>query len=104
MGNIIVIGEKEHILPYQSIGVEIEPVATGKETLLALEKRTQDPLVEIILITEDMAEYCLDAITGLRNKTQKIITIIPAQHGSRHVGMLELNKEMKRTIGTDILG
>ena len=103
MSKIVIIGEKNDILPYQSIGVEIEPVKTTADTISALRKTTQNPHVAIILITENMAEQCLDTITELRNKTSIAITIIPTQQGSRQISMLELNKEIGRAVGLDIL-
>ena len=103
MSKIVIIGEKEDILPYQSIGVEIEPVKTIVDTVAVLKKIVQNPSVAIILITENMAEQCLDTIAELRSKTNKAITIIPTQQGSRQISMLELNKEIGRAVGMDIL-
>ena len=103
MSKIVIIGEKEDILPYQSIGVEIEPVKTTADTVSVLRKTAQNPQVAIILITENMAEQCLDTITELRNKTSIAITIIPTEQGSRQISMLELNKEIGRAVGVDIL-
>ncbi len=102
MYKIVIVGEREHILPYQSIGVEIEPVKTAVETISVLRKITQDPLVGIILIAENMAEQCLDAITQLRNKTGEAIIIIPTQQESRNTGMTELNREIGRAVGIDV--
>lgn len=104
MSKIVIIGEKGDIMPYQSIGIEIEPVKTIAETVNILRKIIQDTTVGIILITENMAEHCLDMITELRNKTSKAITIIPTQQGSKHTGITELNKEIGRAVGMDILG
>ena len=103
MSKIVIIGEKEDILPYQSIGVEIEPVKTTADTVSALRKTAQNPRVAIILITESMAEQCLDTITELRNKTAKAITIVPTEQGSRRTSMIELSKEISRAVGMDIL-
>ena len=103
MLKIVIIGEKEDILPYQSIGVEIEPVKTIVDTVSALRKTAQNPLVAIILITENMAEQCLDTIAELRSKTAKAITIIPTQQGSRQISTIELSKEIGRAVGVDIL-
>src|SRR3990167_7877192 len=102
MFKIVIIGEKNDILPYQSIGVEIEPVKTTADTVSALRKTAQDPQVTIILITENMAEQCLDTITELRSKTAKAITIIPTEQGSRQTSMAELSKEIARAVGVDI--
>ena len=103
MLKIVIIGEKEDILPYQSIGIEIEPVKTIVDTVAILKKRVQNPSVAIILITENMAEQCLDTITELRSKTNKAITIVPTEQGSRRTSMIELNKEISRAVGMDIL-
>ena len=102
MFKIVIIGEKRDILPYQSIGVEIEPVKKTADTVSALRKTVQNPQVAIILITENMAEQCLDTITELRNKTSIAITIIPTEQGSRHASMIELSKEISRAVGVDI--
>ncbi len=103
MLKIVIIGEKNDILPYQSIGVEIEPVKTTADAVSALRKTAPNAQVAIILITENMAEQCLDTITELRNKTAKAITIVPTEQGSRHTSMTELNKEISRAVGMDIL-
>ena len=103
MSKIVIIGEKKDILPYQSIGVEIEPVKTTTETVSLLREITQNPQVTIILITENMAEQCLDTITELRSKTAKAITIVPTEQGSRRTSIIELNKEIARAVGMDIL-
>ena len=103
MSKIVIVGEKKDILPYQSIGVEIEPVKTTAETVSVLRKTAQNPQVTIILITENMAEQCLDTITDLRSKTAKAITIVPTEQGSRRTSIIELNKEIARAVGMDIL-
>ena len=103
MSKIVIIGEKKDVLPYQSIGVEIEPVKTTAETVSVLRKTAQNPQVTIILITENMAEQCLDTITDLRSKTAKAITIVPTEQGSRRTSIIELNKEIARAVGMDIL-
>ncbi|MEK7700233.1 MAG: V-type ATP synthase subunit F [Planctomycetota bacterium] len=103
MSKIAIIGEKDDVLPYQSIGVEIEPVKTVAETIAALGKHAHNPEVAIIFITENVAEQCLDAIAGLRSKTAKAITIIPTEQGSRNTGMRELGKEIARAVGLNVL-
>ena len=103
MSKIVIIGEKKDVLPYQSIGVEIAPVKTTAETVSILREITQNPQVAIILITENMAEQCLDTITELRSKTHKAITIVPTEQGSRRTSIIELNKEIARAVGMDIL-
>ena len=103
MSKIVIVGEKEDILPYQSIGVEIEPVKTTADTVSALRKTVQNSQVAIILITENMAEQCLDTITELRSKTEKAITVVPTEQGSRQTSMAELSKEIARAVGVDIL-
>lgn len=100
---IVIIGEKNDILPYQSIGLEIEPVKTREETINAFKKIIQDSSIGIILITENMAEQCLDTITELRGKTAKAMSIIPTQQENRGVSAMELKKEIGRSVGIDIL-
>ena len=103
MSKIVIIGEKEDVLPYQSIGVEIEPVKMTADTVSVLRKTAQNAQVAIILITENMAEQCLDTIAELRSKTAKAITIVPTEQGSRRTSMIELSKEISRAVGMDIL-
>ena len=102
MSKIIVIGEKDDVLPYQSIGAGIEPVKTASEAVAALEKSAHDPETAMILITENVAEQCLDAIAGLRSKTAKPITIVPTEQGSRNTGMRELGREIGRAVGLNV--
>lgn len=100
---ILIVGETDDILPYRSIGLEIEPVKTREETVSVLKKITENASVGIVLIAENVAEQCIDMITELRKKTAQSITIIPTQQGSRGVSMKELEKEIGRAVGVDIL-
>ena len=70
---------------------------------MVLRKVAQSPDVGMILITENMAEQCLDTITELRSRTSVAITIIPTEQGSRHTGTMDLNKEIARSVGLDIV-
>ena len=72
------------------------------ETINALKKTTLNDRIGLILITENMAEQCLDSITQLRSNTGKAIIIIPTHQGSRHTSVRELNKEIARAVGMDI--
>lgn len=103
MYKIVIIGEKEDILPYQSIGVEILPVKTIHETISLLNTTAKDPSVGIILITETMAGPCPDAVSEVRNKTAKAVTIVPAGHKSGDTSTTAFNRTIARAVGMDIL-
>ena len=94
--------KKEDILPYQSYGVEIEPVKNDSRDCYRSQKSCSKSsggnYINYREHGRTMPRYDY-RVKGV--KTNKAITIIPTEQGSTR--MIELNKEIGRAVGMDIL-
>lgn len=103
MSKIVAIGERDLIIGFKAVGVELEPVKTPSEVEAVLAKLSQDPSTGLILISETIAEGCLDVISDFRNKSPVVVLIIPSHLPTKHISMLELKREIEKAVGVDML-
>lgn len=98
---IAVIGDKDTVMAFKSLGVDIFPIMNEKEagrTLVKLAKQNY----AIIFVTEQIAAKIEDRIALFRNQILPAITLIPSNQGSLGIGIREVKKSVERAIGVDI--
>lgn len=100
---IVAVGERDSIIGFKGVGVEILPVRSGSELEPILKRVTADPTVALILMTEPVAEPCLDLISQYREKTDAVLLIIPSHQGSRQISFQEMKRLIERAVGVNIL-
>lgn len=103
MSKVAIVGEKDVILCFKGVGVEVFPVHKPEETLSRLRELSLDSNYSIILITESMAKPLLLEINQLINKNSSIIIIIPTHKGSQQTSLLEIKKIIERAVGIDLI-
>ena len=99
---IAVIGEREFILPFKGLGLEIFPVETWEEAkniVLGLELEGYG----IIFITEDFAVEMQETFADFRGKALPTLIPIPASHGSTGFAQEEMKNYTRKALGWDIL-
>ncbi len=100
---IAAIGEKDLIVGFRCLGVDLIPVQSKADTDVALRRILQEPDLALVLITETAADLCLDMIPDLREKSLAVILIIPSHEGSRGISMTEMRRSIERAVGINIL-
>lgn len=102
MYKVGVMGDKDSILGFLALGIDIYPVYEEDEI-----KRTLHKLVEneyaIIYITEQASLLAKDAMAKYKDNQLPAIIVIPGIGGSMGLGMNEIRESSKRAIGADIL-
>lgn len=101
---IVAVGEKELIAGFRSVGLELIPVQSAPDVEPILRRLSLDPEVALILMTESIAQECLDAISRFREKSLIVLLVIPSHQGSSHIGMVEMRRSIERAVGTNLLG
>lgn len=109
---IVAVGEKELIIGFRGVGVDLMPVQSAAEVepvLRRLSQHTIDTEVALILITESIAQGCLDVLSrfqekGPQEKGQTALLIIPSHQGSSHISMEEMRRSIERAVGISLLG
>ncbi len=98
---IAVIGDKDSVLAFKALGVEVFGAKNFFDAQNTLKKLARD--YSIILITEDIAEQLQDVIARYKVKPYPIVVPIPSSSGSTGFGMNGLSKNVEKAIGVDIL-
>lgn len=102
MYKIAVIGDRESVYGFSSIGMEIFPVFTseeGRETLKNLVKQDY----AVIFITEALAQKTQDLIDRYSKDTVPAIILIPGVTGNTGEGMSSVLKSIERAVGSALL-
>ncbi|MGR3309610.1 MAG: V-type ATP synthase subunit F [Candidatus Brocadiales bacterium] len=103
MFKVVAVGEKDLIIGFKAVGVELVPVKSPSEVDVVLEKLSQDTSVGLILITETIAEECLDVISSFRDESPVVILIVPSHLPTKHISMLEMKRDIEKAVGVDML-
>lgn len=102
MYKIGVIGDKDSILPFKALGVEVFPVIGAEET-----RRTLDTLAKnkfgIVFITEQAAQLIPETIERYNRESVPAVILIPSNQGSLHIGLDRINKNVEKAVGSNIL-
>lgn len=109
MYKLAVVGDKDSIISFKLLGVDVYPVnyTDDVENLSNDLKKVLEHLVAkgygIIFITEEYAKYCQNVIDRYKAQTLPMITLIPSNRGSLNIGMSKIDENIEKAIGTNIL-
>ena len=102
MSKVGIIGDKDSIMGFLALGIDIFPAYTPEEI-----KRTIHSLVEkeyaIIYTTEQASLQAGESLGKYKDFELPAIIVIPGIGGSMGLGMNEVRESAKRAIGADIL-
>lgn len=98
---IAVIGNKDSILAFKAVGVEVFPVNDMDEARSTLKKLARN--YAVIFITEDIAIKINDVVSRYKTKPYPAVIPIPTSNGSNGYGMDNIRKNVEKAIGADIL-
>jgi len=99
---IAVIGDKDSILGFKTIGVETFPVTSGEAALNSLKKLVSEDY-GVIFITEELAREIEDVIAELNKRYLPAVVLIPNSKGTLGIGIEQIKKNVEKAIGADIL-
>lgn len=102
MYKIGVIGDKDSVLAFKALGVEVFTVYNAEEA-----RRTVDTIARnnygIIFITEQIASLIPDTIERYDNDIIPAIILIPSNQGSLNIGLDRINQNVEKAVGSNIL-
>ncbi len=100
-GKIAVIGDKDLILAFKAIGMDVFSADTKEEAEKLVKKLAKG--YAIIFITEDLAQQIDQILMKYKTKAYPAIIPIPSSHGSTGYGIQGIKNDVERAVGTDIL-
>lgn len=99
--NIAAMGDKDVVLAFKAVGVDVFAVKDTYEAAATLKKLARN--YAVIFITEDYAQNISELIARYKAQPYPAIVAIPSAEGSKGYGKAQLKKNVEKAIGTDIL-
>jgi V/A-type H+-transporting ATPase subunit F len=102
MYKIAVLGDRDSVLGFRALGLEVFPVeetAEGRQTLHRLAKDQY----AVIYITEQLASQLTADIDRYKDDMTPAIILIPGKSGSLGLGASALQSAVERAVGADII-
>ncbi len=99
---IAVIGDKDSILGFKTIGVDTFPV-TDSDAALDILKRLVTEHYAVIFITEQLARELEEIINDLNKRYLPAVVLIPNSQGTLGIGIEQVKRNVEKAIGADIL-
>ncbi|MGX6961523.1 V-type ATP synthase subunit F [Vagococcus xieshaowenii] len=97
-----VIGDKNAVLPFKLFGFEVEVVKDGAATRRSIERMAKDKY-GIIYVTEAFASLVPETIRRFDNQLTPTIILIPNHKGSLGIGKQNIQQNVERAVGQNIL-
>ena len=102
MYKIGVIGDRESILGFKAVGLDVFPVDDPEEARKILKRIAKEDFA-IIYITEQIYQYVMDLVDEYTDSRLPAIIPIPGKDGTLGIGMTSVKKSVERAVGADIL-
>lgn len=102
MYRVAVIGDKDSVLAFKALGVEVYTVIDGNEASEKIKDLDKEE-VGVIFITEKLAQEIPSTIDKYRDQMTPAIILIPGNTGSMGIGLADINKSVEKAVGANIL-
>ena len=102
MYKIGVIGDRESILGFKAVGLDVFPVDDPDEARKILKRIAKEDFA-IIYITEQVYQFMMDEVDEYTDSRLPAIIPITGKDGTLGIGMTSVKKSVERAVGADIL-
>ncbi len=102
MYKIGVIGDRDSVLGFKAVGLDVFPCSRGEEAREVLHDLAKGDYA-IIYITEVLAAQISEDIDRYKDARLPAIIPIPGREGPSGTGMDSVRKSVERAVGADIL-
>ena len=97
-----VIGDKDAVLAFKSVGFEVFPAKDKEEAAECIKELSKKDFA-VLYITEELAAEIPEVLEKAKKKEYPIITPIPTGNKNLGLGMAGIKKDVEKAIGVDIL-
>lgn len=99
---LAVLGDRESVLGFRTLGFEVRVCETEAEGRDALHELAKEDFA-VIYITEQLACRITEDIERYKDSPIPAIILIPGKTGSLGIGMKSVHSAVERAVGADIL-
>jgi len=100
MHKIGVVGDKDSVLAFKAIGVDVFPVV--EEARKAIDKMAYNDYA-VIFVTEQLAQHLDETIERYNKKLLPSIILIPSNQGTLNIGKKRISDNVEKAVGVNIL-
>ncbi len=102
MYRIAVLGDRDSIYGFASLGLDIFPVESREEAADSFKKLLNGEYA-VVYVTEAAAQQLEEEIDALRSQPWPAVIPIPGVSGNTGAGMRAVKKSVEQAVGSDIL-
>ncbi len=102
MFKIAVIGDKDSVLAFKALGVDVFTVLDSEDSRRVVDTIARDNY-GIIFITEQIASLIPDTIDRYDKEIIPAVILIPSNQGTLDIGMNRINRNVEKAVGSNIL-
>ena len=106
---IAVLGDKDSVLGFKALGLDVFPAETVEEAKQTLHQLAKENYAVIYLteqyaaLTEQYAAGMTAEVARYKDELTPAIILIPGKDGSLGIGMANVKSAVERAVGADIL-
>ncbi len=102
MYKVGVVGDKDSIFAFKSLGVEIFPCVDSEEARRTIDKLAMKHYV-VIFVTENIAKDIMETIDRYQKNNVTVVVLIPSSQGSLGIGIKKIRDSVEKAVGVNIL-
>lgn len=99
---IAVLGDRESVLGFQALGLDVFPAQDVDEARRTLHRLAREQYA-VVYLTEQLAQYMDEELARYKDELTPAVILIPGKEGSLGIGMANVKKSVERAVGADIL-
>lgn len=99
---IAVIGDKDSVLAFKSVGVEVFDATTPQQAQQLIKKLSREQYA-VLFLAENLAEQIPDVLDKAKTQPFPAIVPIPTTSESSGFGMRGIKNDVEKAIGVDII-
>lgn len=102
MYKIGVVGDKDSVLAFKAIGIDVYPVVESEEAQKTVDRMAMDKYA-VIFVTEQVAQNIEETIERYNREILPAVILIPSNQGSLNIGMQRIRDNVEKAVGVNIL-
>ncbi len=102
MYKVAVVGDRDSVLGFRALGVHVYIAYEADETRKLVDGIAKDGY-GVIFITEQLASLIPETIERYNAEITPAVILIPSNQGSLNIGLDNINKNVEKAVGSNIL-
>jgi len=103
MSELVAIGPRDLISCFAALGAELRCAANAEEMAKQLERASREKDISLVLLPEDCAEGCMEAVNRFREESDAVLMLLPVRTDGLDISAEEIGKEIEKAVGVNLL-